>query len=96
MDSREQERLLLVRCAAIARGQEHVVRDQREANFVHVAGMILGSKLPQESERLMKSSASYFKDNLGEAIPPEEVVRKGWVISLPRLRSMLLHELQHR
>lgn len=94
MDSREQERVLLTRCASIARGLEHVVRDQREANFVRIAGMILVSKFPADSERLIAASRDYFQAYPSELVSPEEVVRKGWVISLPRLRSMLVHELR--
>lgn len=93
MNSREIERALLKRCAAIARGQEQLPRDQREANFVRVAGMILVSKRPTEAARLMASSSAYFEDHPSDLVLPEEVVRKGWVISLPRLRAMLIQEL---
>jgi hypothetical protein len=44
--------------------------------------------------RLMAASQDYFDQHPGERLDPEDVVRKGWVASLPRLRDMLREQLR--
>jgi len=36
----------------------------------------------------------YFASHPNERLPSAEVVRRGWVIGLPRLRDMLSRQLQ--
>ncbi len=89
MTGRETENALLTRCASVARGTKETARDQREANVFRVAAMVLQSHFPAEATALMQSSETYFQDHPAERLPAADVVRRGWIFSLPRLRDML-------
>ena len=89
MTAREIESALLGRCAAVAQERAPSARDQREANVFRLAAMVVQSRFPGESACLIKASEQYFDAHPGERLAPAEVVRKGWVFSLPRLRDML-------
>jgi|GEM_PF-317355 transcriptional regulator with XRE-family HTH domain len=94
MNSREAEGRLLARCAETARSTSATAETQQEANVYRVAAMLLRSKFPQESAHLMDACNLYFGSHPNEQLTAEEVVRKGWVFSLPRLRDMLAVRLQ--
>jgi hypothetical protein len=97
MSPREAESDLLDRCAAAARGQPTAfARDRREANVFRVAAMIVRGGFPSESAQLMDASARYFGAHPSDRVSAEEVVRNGWVFSLPRLRDMLTRRLIQR
>lgn len=89
MTARDTESGLLARCMAVARDAGHAAQDQREANVFHLAAMVVQSRFPGESMRLQQASAQYFGAHPTEKLDAAEVVRRGWVISLPRLRDML-------
>ena len=95
MTARDVESALFARCAAVARGDAPGARDQREANVFRLAAMVLQSRFPRESERLMQAGDLYFATYPDERLASADVVRSGWVASLPRLRDMLSHRLQH-
>lgn len=94
MAARDIESALLAQCAAIAQGGAHDAQDQREANVFRLAAMVLQSRHPRESQQLMQASNRYFGEHPGELLPSVDVVRQGWVISLPRLRDMLSQRLR--
>lgn len=94
MTAREAESALLARCTAVARKAEHSAYDQREANVFRLAAMVVRSQFPNESDSLMQASEQYFASHPNEKLDPADVVRKGWVLSLPRLRDMLSHQLR--
>ncbi|GAB7541140.1 hypothetical protein [Cupriavidus sp. D39] len=94
MTSRDDERNVLGRCAAAARGDVTAAFDQREANVFRLAAMVLQSRLPVESGRLMHASDQYFRLHPTDKVSSAEVVRKGWVLGLPRLRDMLTMQLR--
>jgi len=94
MTARELEAAMLTRCAKAAREGATAPRDQREANVFRLAAMVVQSRFPVASRRLMQASEQYFTAHPHERLPPEEVVRNGWVLSLPRLRDRLSHQLQ--
>lgn len=94
MTSRDDERNVLGRCAAAARGDVMAAFDQREANVFRLAAMVLQSRLPVESGRLMHASDQYFRLHPTDKMSSAEVVRKGWVLGLPRLRDMLTMQLR--
>jgi hypothetical protein len=94
MDSRELEASLLARCAAAARTTADAARDKREANVFRLASMVVRSRFPDEASHLMTASDRYFRVYPSEKLGPEEVVRAGWVASLPRLRDMLTLQLR--
>lgn len=93
MTARDVEAALLTRCAAVARGVAPTAQDQREANVFRLASMVVRSEFPRESNNLMLASEQYFSTHPNESLLPCEVVRSGWVTSLPRLRDMLSHRL---
>ena len=96
MTARDTESGLLKRCAIVARGMKQSAQDQCEANVFRLAAMVVQSRFPIESQALMYASERYFALHPNERLPPVEVVRKGWVVSLPRLRDMLTHQLSRK
>jgi hypothetical protein len=95
MTARDAESALLARCTAVAQEVALSAQDQREANVFRLAAMVVQSRFPSESMCLMQASERYFDSHPNEKLAPADVVRKGWVLSLPRLRDMLSHRL-HR
>lgn len=95
MESRQIEAHLLGRCVAVALSTDEVAVDQREANFFMVAAVVILSKFPTQSKALALASQRYFAKHPTEALPPAEVLHKGWVTSLPRLRDSLCHAFQN-
>ncbi|MBL8473477.1 MAG: hypothetical protein KF778_08645 [Rhodocyclaceae bacterium] len=93
MPARELEFALLARCASAARELGASACDQREANLFRLAGMLLYPRFPGESKALLKAAERYFTAHPEEILAPAELVRKGWVVSLPRLRDMLGRQL---
>lgn len=93
MTARESENDMLMRCAAAARSLTLAAQDQRDANVFRVAAMVVQSRLPSEATRLMQVSEEYFLHHPADRLPAVAVVRNGWVLSLPRLRDMLILKL---
>ncbi|OIP16635.1 MAG: hypothetical protein AUK51_10005 [Comamonadaceae bacterium CG2_30_59_20] len=93
MTARDIEAALLARCTAIAMDAAHTAQDQREANVFQTAAMVVRSQFPRESTNLMRSSEQYFAMHPDEKLASVDVVRQGWVTSLPRLRDMLVRQL---
>ncbi len=93
MNAREAESALLVRCSVVAREVSQQAQDQREANVFRLASMVISSRFPSESMCLLRASERYFASHPTEKLAPADVVRKGWVLNLPRLRDMLSHRL---
>jgi hypothetical protein len=89
MTARDLESALFDRCAVIAQKETQCAQDQREANVFRLAAMIVASRFPSESRCLMQASERYFDAHPSEKLAPADVVRQGWVFSLPRLRDML-------
>jgi hypothetical protein len=84
---------MLARCSAVARDAAQSAQDQREANVFRLAAMVVQSGFPGESKCLMQASERYFTLHPSERLASADVVRNGWVSSLPRLRDMLSHRL---
>lgn len=93
MTARELEAVLLTRCTVVAREIAPTAQDQREANVFQLAATVVRSRFPRESTSLMLASEQYFATHPGERLTPGDVVRNGWVQSLPRLRDMLSQQL---
>jgi hypothetical protein len=95
--TRDAESAMLDRCLAVAREEvagAESAQDQREANVFRLAATAIQSRVPNaESKRLMDASEQYFAVHPTEELEPGEVVRKGWIISMPRLRDMLSERL---
>jgi len=93
MSAREVEAAMLSRCAAAARDSELVARDQKEANVFRLAAMVVRCDCPTASTGLMRASDKYFARHPDDRLAAVDVVRNGWVFSLPRLRDMLSRRL---
>jgi len=94
--SREIEAALLTRCVVVAREVSPTAQNQREANVFQLAASVIQSRFPNESTRLMLASEQYFAQHPNERMASADVVRSGWVISVPRLRDMLSRQLNDR
>jgi len=94
MNARDVEAEMLMRCAAAAHGSLEAARDQREANVFRIAAMVIQSRFPDAATRLMKISEDYFSLHPDDRLPAVEVVKKGWIFTLPRLRDMLSFKLR--
>lgn len=90
--TREEEEEMLVHCAKVANGEASPI-NQKESNVCRVAALVIRSSLPDESSRLMSASENYFLAHPNDRLPAESVIENGWVISLPRLRDMLILKL---
>jgi hypothetical protein len=95
LSARDAESAVLARCAAAASGTLELADDRREAHVFRVAAMVMRPRFPLQSARLMQASERYFAQHPGDVLETAEVIRKGWLSSLPRLRSMLSRQLQH-
>ena len=89
MAARDLEALQLTRCVLAARDATSAALDQREANVFSLAAAVLESRFPRESMQLERASELYFSVHPEQRVTPQEIVRVGWVSSLPRLRDML-------
>ncbi len=94
LGARDAEAALLDRCRAAARGEVRAAQNQREANVFCLSAMVLRPRFPSESMCLMRLSEEYFASHPDEKLQSQDVVRRGWVANLPRLRDMLSHRLK--
>jgi len=94
MNARESESRLVERCALVARRPDTFAADALEANVFRLAGMVVRSEFPDEWRNLVATSQRYFDAHPGTLVEPGEVVRKGWVVSFPRLRDLLRTQLR--
>ena len=93
MTARDLEAALLSRCAAVARELAPAAEDQREAHVFRLAASAVRSRFPDEAANLLRASERYFALHPDERLPSAEVLRQGWIASLPRLRDMLSRRL---
>jgi hypothetical protein len=95
LNARDEENYLLKRCAAVARDLPPVsdalpsAHDAREANVFRVASMVVNAHFPVEAARLLNASEHYFAQYPDALLSPVEVVRRSWVLNLPRFHDML-------
>ena len=94
MDAREAESKLLARCVEAARDSQASSEDVVEANVFRLAGMVVRSEFLLEWKSLTEASQRYFDAHPGTLADAEDVVRNGWVASLPRLRDLLRAQLR--
>ncbi len=93
MTAREEEAALLTDCVQAAKGQQ-AAHSQQQAHVFRLAAMVVQSRYPVASSALMKASDGYFAMHPGHLLANREVVSRGWVTSLPRLRDMLSLQLR--
>lgn len=93
MDARQHEEKLVARCFAVASGDATAPIDEREANVFRIVATILGPQHAAEADRLLAVSSAWFLAHNVEALPAAEVVRRGWIVSLPRMRQFVCRAL---
>ena len=94
MSGRESEAVMLDRCRGVATRGAEGASDQREANVFRLAAMLVRARHPLSSAGLMAASERYFLAHPDERLAAEDVLRRGWVTSLPRLRDLLDAQLR--
>ncbi|MDO4681410.1 MAG: hypothetical protein Q4B17_01285 [Lautropia sp.] len=90
--ARDIEEQMLALCVGAAKGKIDSFSSpgaQREANVLRIAAMILPHRFPEETERIWKVVDSWFDQHPDDLLEAGEVVRRGWLISLPRFRDAL-------
>jgi hypothetical protein len=92
--ARQIEAQLVTYCARVARGATLAVKDRREANVLAVAARVLSRRFPAEIAHLDAVSEEYLRAHEDERVSAATAVRNGWIVSLPRLRDLLTHELE--
>ena len=86
---------MLARCKQLARGTDSQASNVIEANVMRVAGLVIKSRFPKESAQLLEKSHHFFQQQEGGApLHAEQVLKQGWIVSLPRLRDMLTEQLR--
>lgn len=88
------ELMLLTRCQEAANDGNQSAQNQCEANVFRLAAMIVLHKFPRESRALMAASDRYFSSRPEDKLLPEDAVRNGWILSLPRFQDMLVRKLK--
>ena len=88
MTARDEEAALLADCVQAAKGL-HIAHSQQQAHVYRLAAMVVQSRHPAAASALMQAGNSYFANHPGQLLASREVVARGWVSSLPRLRDML-------
>ncbi len=97
-DARQVEGAWLRLCVSAARpavtSQPMIAQDERQANVLRVAGLVVQSRFPQEAKRMLAVGNAYFSAYPQRQLHASEVIRRGWVTNLPRLRDMLSRSLR--
>jgi hypothetical protein len=88
MSARDIEQAMIRMCRDVACAQAEP-QGQDQANVCRVAGMIVRIRYPAAGARLFDAAARYFAAHPEQQLPSQEVVLRGWLISLPRLRDQL-------
>lgn len=91
--ARDRETVVLSMVASIGCGAKFEQIDERLANVCRIGGAIVRDRYPTASERLRACADRYFAEFPEQLKPPDEVVRAGWVESLPRFRVELERRL---
>ena len=96
-DARQSEAAWLKFCVSAAKptesGQQVFAQDERQANVLRVAGLVVQSRFPQEAKRMLAAGNAYLSVHPQRQLHASEVIRRGWVTNLPRLRVMLSRSL---
>lgn len=94
MTARETEEALISLCAATARGEIVCARNAREANVLRMAALTLLHRFPAESAAMLAAARAWFAQHPADEVEAAEVIRRGWVLGLPRFREMLSARLK--
>lgn len=90
-DPRALEQDLLARCAAAARAPFPRAANAAEASLFLLAAGVLPAQFVAEAASLRAAAEGFRQD--GATLDAAEVLRRGWVVSLPRFRQGLGEQL---
>lgn len=93
-DARSFEDHLLTLCVQISSGCSAVNLSVEQANVCRVAAMVVDGNFPESAVLLRTAAATYFTDHPEQKFEVSEVIRKGWIFDLPRLRHSLERRLK--
>lgn len=88
--AREREAWFLARCAAVVAGHLVLAEDLREASVFASVATAVRSQRPDASVRLAAAAAGYLSCSGESRVPLDEMVRRGWLPGMPRVRDSLL------
>lgn len=74
--------------------QQVFAQDERQANVLSVACLVVQSRFPLEAKRMLAAANAYLSAHPQSQLHANDVIRQGWVTNLPRLRDMLSHSLR--
>ena len=94
MSGRESEAVMLDRCRGVATRGAEGASDQQEANVFRLTAMLDRVRQPLSSAGLMAASEGERLAHPDERLAAEDVLRRGWLTSLPRLRDLLEAQLR--
>jgi len=94
MTARQAEEDLLTSCLEVACGIRKMPCSAKQANVMHLAAMVIGNSFPVSIKRLTDAATRYFQAYPDDEVQAAEVVRRGWVADVPRLRDRLERKLQ--
>jgi hypothetical protein len=93
VSARDAEARWLRRCVAAATDATVEPADEAEANRFFVAALLLRSTHREASEQLMRTAERYLSAHALKRLAVEDMLRRGWVPPLPRMRSMLTFQM---
>lgn len=85
---------MLETCRQIAEGNHIDITSDAQANVVSVAAKLCRSKNEQAARELQDAALHWFEYHPDTELSTQQVIQRGWIISLPRFRSMLDRELK--
>jgi len=94
MDARDREQKMLDRCARVVKGRARVARTRAEASVFRFAAMSLESANPSGANSLWSASERYFTTHTQAPATLAELMGKGHILTINRLRDMLAVQLQ--
>jgi len=96
MDSaRLAEAQALERCLMVIRGQLLSAENFQEANVFRVAASLIRSRCERSAQLLRSASQAHFSLHpQTSALDTGEVIRRGWVMGLPRFANALAKKME--
>lgn len=94
LSARSREMQLLDLCHHVAAVQLQQALTDEQANVLHVASMLIFNDRPEKSDRLRAAAQAHFNAHPESEVSTQEVVRKRWIIGLPRFQRALLERMK--
>jgi hypothetical protein len=92
--ARQAEAQALERCLMVIRGQLLTAESFQEANVFRVAATLIRSRCERSAQLLRSASQAHFSLHPHtSALDTAEVIRRGWIMGLPRFGDMLIKKM---